>query len=176
MKRFAVALLVLALVSCDESMDSQNRLKTYGAADGIDAWPAAGEALPRVAGTVAQGDLDREAAIAEPPAVSLALVQRGRERYGIYCAACHGLTGDGDGMVVQRGFPAPPSYHTDRLRQAPVQHFYDVMTNGYGAMYSFANRVQPADRWAIAAYIRALQRSQNATVAQVPDADRGALQ
>jgi mono/diheme cytochrome c family protein len=157
MKRFAVALLVLALVSCDESMDSQNRLKTYGAADGIDAWPAAGEALPRVAGTVAQGDLDREAAIAEPPAVSLALVQRGRERYGIYCAACHGLTGDGDGMVVQRGFPAPPPFSDPRQMKSSSRHLVDVIGNGYGIMYSFGDRVEPEDRWAIVAYIRALQ-------------------
>jgi mono/diheme cytochrome c family protein len=79
-------------------------------------------------------------------------------------------------MVVQRGFPPPPSYHTDRLRRAPVQHFYDVITNGYGAMYSFADRVQPTDRWAIAAYIRALQRSQYAKEADVPANDRGTLQ
>jgi mono/diheme cytochrome c family protein len=79
-------------------------------------------------------------------------------------------------MVVQRGFPPPPSYHIDRLRQASVQHFYDVITNGYGAMYSFADRVQPADRWAIVAYIRALQRSQYAKVADMPANERGALQ
>jgi mono/diheme cytochrome c family protein len=79
-------------------------------------------------------------------------------------------------MIVQRGFPPPPSYHIERLRQAPVQHFYDVITNGYGAMYSFAERVQPADRWAIAAYIRALQRSQNASVADVPPDQKGVLQ
>lgn len=78
-------------------------------------------------------------------------------------------------MVVQRGFPPPPSFHTQRLRDAPVQHFYDVMTNGYGAMYSFAERVQPVDRWAIAAYIRALQRSQSANFADVPTEQRGAL-
>jgi mono/diheme cytochrome c family protein len=83
--------------------------------------------------------------------------------------------GDGKGMIVQRGFPPPPSYHIDRLRQAPVQHFYDVITDGYGAMYSFAERVQPADRWAIAAYIRALQRSQNASVADLPPDQRDKL-
>ena len=97
-----------------------------------------------------------------PPPVTLALMERGQERFRIYCTPCHSELGDGHGMVVQRGFPAPPSYHIDRLREAPVQHFFDVITNGYGAMYSFAYRVQPADRWAIAAYIRALQRSQNA--------------
>jgi mono/diheme cytochrome c family protein len=79
-------------------------------------------------------------------------------------------------MIVQRGFPPPPSYHTDRLREASVQHFYEVITNGYGAMYSFADRVQPEDRWAITAYIRALQRSQHATLADVAADQRGALQ
>lgn len=157
MKRFAIAILVLALVSCDESMDLQNRLKTYGSADGINSWPAAGEALPRVAGTVAQGDLDRETAIAEPPTVSLALLQRGRERYEIDCAACHGMIGDGDGMVVQRGFPPPPPFSDARQMKSSSRHLVDVIGNGYGIMYSFGDRVEPADRWAIVAYIRALQ-------------------
>lgn len=97
----------------------------------------------------------------QPPPVTMALLQRGQERFRIYCTPCHSELGDGHGMIVQRGFPAPPSYHTDRLRGAPTQHFYDVITNGYGAMYSFAGRVAPADRWAIAAYIRALQLSQH---------------
>ncbi len=110
------------------------------------------------------------------PPVTLALLQRGQERFRIDCTPCHSELGDGRGMVVQRGFPAPPSYHSDRLRAAPVQHFYDVITNGYGAMYSFADRVRPEDRWAIAAYIRALQQSQNATLADVPPDRRGALQ
>jgi mono/diheme cytochrome c family protein len=97
----------------------------------------------------------------KPPPVTLALLQRGQQRFRIDCTPCHSELGDGRGMVVQRGFPAPPSYHIARLRQAPTQHFYDVMTHGYGAMYSFAGRVAPPDRWAIAAYIRALQLSQN---------------
>jgi mono/diheme cytochrome c family protein len=96
-----------------------------------------------------------------PPPLTLALLQRGQQRFRIDCTPCHSELGDGNGMVVQRGFPAPPSYHIDRLRQAPTQHFYDVMTGGYGAMYSFAGRVSPRDRWAIAAYIRALQLSQH---------------
>jgi mono/diheme cytochrome c family protein len=110
------------------------------------------------------------------PPVTLALLQRGQERYRIYCTPCHSELGDGRGMIVHRGFPPPPSYHIARLRQAPAQHFYDVITNGYGAMYSFAERVQPADRWAIAAYIRALQRSQNASLADAPPDQKGALQ
>ena len=103
------------------------------------------------------------------------LLRRGRERFDIYCAPCHGRTGDGNGMIRQRGFPAPPSYHIDRLRQAPAGHFFDVMTRGYGIMYSSASRLEPADRWAIAAYIRALQLSQSATVDDVPADERARL-
>ena len=110
------------------------------------------------------------------PPLTLALIERGQERFRIYCTPCHSELGDGRGMVVQRGFPPPPSYHIDRLREAPIQHFYDVITHGYGAMYPFADRVQPQDRWAIAAYIRALQRSQSATIEDVPAPERGALQ
>ena len=90
------------------------------------------------------------------------LLHRGQERFNIYCAPCHSPVGDGDGMVVRRGFPAPPSYHIDRLRQAPARDFYDVMTNGYGVMRPYSDRVSPEDRWAIVAYIRALQLSQYA--------------
>jgi mono/diheme cytochrome c family protein len=96
-----------------------------------------------------------------PVPVTKELVERGRERYNIYCIVCHGPVGNGDGMVVRRGFPQPPTYHDDRLRNAPVGHFFDVITNGWGKMNSYAYQVQPADRWAIAAYIRALQVSQN---------------
>jgi mono/diheme cytochrome c family protein len=113
---------------------------------------------------------------ARAPPVTLALLERGQDRFRVYCAPCHSELGDGHGMVVQRGFPPPPSYHTDRLREVPVRHFYDVITNGYGAMYSFADRVQPEDRWAIVAYIRALQRSQHATLADVAADQRGALE
>ncbi|HXF09764.1 MAG TPA: cytochrome c, partial [Desulfuromonadaceae bacterium] len=94
-------------------------------------------------------------------------LERGRQRFEINCAPCHGETGDGNGIVVQRGFPAPPSYHIDRLRDAPAGHFFDVMTRGYGVMFSYASRVSPEDRWAIVAYIRALQLSQHTTIADV---------
>jgi mono/diheme cytochrome c family protein len=94
----------------------------------------------------------------EKPPMTLALVQRGRERFNIFCSECHGPTGDADGMVVQRGFPKPPSFHEARLVNATDEHFVDVITNGNGVMYSYADRVPPRDRWAIAAYIRALQR------------------
>ncbi|HEX3676701.1 MAG TPA: cytochrome c [Sphingomicrobium sp.] len=95
---------------------------------------------------------------AEKPMMSLALVERGRKRFNIFCSECHGPGGDGDGMVVQRGFPRPPRFDEARLLKAPDDYFVEVITNGHGAMYSYADRVPPADRWAIAAYIRALQR------------------
>lgn len=111
-----------------------------------------------------------------PPPVTLALLRRGRERFEIYCAPCHGYDGSGDGMIVQRGFPHPPSYHSERLREAPIQHFYDVITNGYGVMFSYAARVSPPDRWAIVAYIRALQASTVASLNDVPPEIRQTLQ
>ncbi|MGN6229008.1 MAG: c-type cytochrome [Dyella sp.] len=110
-----------------------------------------------------------------PLAITPALLARGQQRYEIYCAACHGLDGRGDGMVVQRGFPAPPTYHSERLRQAPDSHFYNVITHGYGVMYPYADRVAPRDRWAIVAYIRALQLSQHVPAAQLSAQDRAVL-
>lgn len=102
-------------------------------------------------------------------------LERGQQRYNIYCTPCHDYTGGGDGIVVQRGFSPPPSFHSDRLRDAPAGHFFDVITNGYGSMYSYASRVEPEDRWRIAAYIRALQLSQHASVQDVPAAEREKL-
>lgn len=104
------------------------------------------------------------------------LLQRGLERYGIYCAVCHGAAGEGNGMIPQRGFPAPPTFHSERLRQAPIGHFFDVMTNGYGVMYPYAARVTPDDRWAIAAYIRALQLSRNASASDLRRDERDQLE
>jgi mono/diheme cytochrome c family protein len=109
-------------------------------------------------------DRDEHAATNPYPS-STALLDRGRERFDIYCAPCHSVLGDGDGFVVRRGYPAPPSFHSDRLRQQTDRHFVDVIAHGYGVMYPFADRVSPADRWAIVAYIRALQFSQHAPVA-----------
>ena len=96
-----------------------------------------------------------------PVPVTKELIDRGQERFNVFCIVCHGPLGNGDGMVVRRGFPKPPTYHDDRLRNAPVGHFFDVITNGWGKMNSYAFQVPPADRWAIIAYIRALQATQN---------------
>jgi cytochrome c len=163
MRRAALALgALLVLIGCDD-MIHQAKKNAYA-----DAHVGPG---PVPAGTV-----EFHSRPMVPPPVTLALIERGQDRFRIYCTPCHSELGDGHGMVVQRGFPAPPSYHIDRLRGVPVQHFFDVITNGYGAMYSFAYRVQPGDRWAIAAYIRSLQRSQNATVADLTPEQKAALQ
>lgn len=108
-----------------------------------------------------------------PPTLPLTaqLMERGQERYNIFCAPCHARVGDGNGAIVQRGFKHPPTFHQDRLRNAPLGYFFDIMSNGLGAMPDYASQVKPADRWRIAVYIRALQRSQNAQVADVPQAD-----
>ena len=164
-----IMLIVCAglLSGCDLSMTEQRKLTTYAPTS---LWRDGTTARPLPDGVVAQGDVGLAAEAKNPPPVTTALLARGRERFGIFCAPCHGLAGDGDGVIVARGFPAPPSYHIDRLLAAPAQHFYDVMTNGYGVMFSYADCVSPHDRWAIAAYIRALQLSRRAKVAEVPDA------
>ena len=153
--------VLFALGGCDD-MSNQPKQKVYSP----DVGPA----------SIPSGTVEFQDKPVQAPPVTFTLLQRGQDRFRIYCTTCHSELGDGRGMIVQRGFPPPPSYHIDRLRKVPVQYFYDVVTNGHGAMYSFANRVQPADRWAIAAYIRALQRSQNATLADVPPDQRAALQ
>lgn len=157
--RLVPVLLLLLLGGCDISMTQQNRYRTEAAAaDG----GSSARALPDHA--VAQGDLARDELAETPPPVDAALLKRGRKRFGIYCSPCHGLDGRGDGAVVKRGFPQPPSYLSERLRTAPASHFYEVMTKGFGRMYSYADRVAPRDRWAIIAYIRALQLSQQASL------------
>ena len=143
-------------------------------------------ARPLVANTVARGLLredrhfyegvvDGKPADTFPMAVTAATMQRGQERFNVFCAPCHGRTGEGNGMIVQRGFRKPPSYHEDRLRNAPVGYYFDVMTHGFGAMQDYASQLPPADRWAVAAYIRALQLSQRASVDDVPAERRADL-
>jgi mono/diheme cytochrome c family protein len=111
-----------------------------------------------------------------PAPVTRQQIERGRERYEIFCAVCHGLTGDGDGMAVQRGFPKPPSFHEERLRAAPAGHFFSVITSGYGMMYPYGGRVPPADRWAIVSYIRTLQLGRRATLADATPEGRRILE
>jgi mono/diheme cytochrome c family protein len=141
---------------------------------------------PRLAGTVARGELGGDPYFETgkingqdgdgfPFPITQAVMDRGHERYDIYCSQCHGRLGDGNGMIPARGFRRPPSFHTLTLRNAKAGHFFDVMTNGFGSMPPYKTMVPARDRWAIAAYIRALQLSHSATAADVPAADRGRI-
>jgi hypothetical protein len=127
-----------------------------------------------VENTVSRSSLDNDQLMVTkesamfPMPINEALLERGQERYRIFCSPCHGIQGDGNGMIVMRGMKRPPSYHEDRLRQAPNGYFYDVITNGFGQMYNYAAQVPPRDRWAIVAYVRALQLSRNARVSDLP--------
>ena len=145
------------------------------------------QARPLPEGTVARGFLHEDsrlyagkvgsALVTEfPVGVDAALLARGRERFGIYCSPCHDRTGGGAGMVVKRGYRPPPSFHIDRLRKAPVGHFFDVITNGFGVMPDYSSQIEIPDRWAIVAYVRALQLSQNAPAAGLPPPDLARLE
>lgn len=173
-----------ALTACRQDMHNQPRYRPLDASlffnDGRSA-------RPLVPGTVARGHLrtdsklyrgrDGQEFVTEIPLkVTRELLVRGQDRYNIFCTPCHGRTGDGEGMVVQRGFRHPPTFHQERLHNQPVGHFYDVITSGFGAMASYASRIPVEDRWAIVAYIRALQLAHNATIADVPASDRAKLE
>lgn len=154
MKR-ALPLVALLLGGCDLSMAKQPAERGQASAS---RWP---DGPPRTAmpeGTVSTDQPARDAALASPPPLTAALLDRGQQRYGIYCVMCHGASGAGDGIVVRRGFPPPPSLHEARLVAAPPAYIVDVITHGHGIMYSYGDRVDPADRWAIAAFVKALQR------------------
>jgi mono/diheme cytochrome c family protein len=137
--------------------------------------------------TVARGHLAEDAALATgkaangqpvnvfPFPVTKEVVERGQNRFNVYCTPCHGPLGNGEGMIVRRGFRKPPSYHIDRLRQVPDGYIFDVISNGFGAMPDYSAQLEPRDRWAVVAYVRALQLSQNASIDDVPAAARGGL-
>jgi len=176
--RVLVAGLTLALAGagCRQDMHDQPRFKPYA---GTAFFGDGRSARPLVAGTIARGMLREDAAFftgkqggqfleALPFPLTEAVLRRGQQRFGIYCAPCHGQTGQGDGMVVRRGFRRPTSFHIDRLRGERVGYLFDVMTNGFGVMPDYAAQVAPADRWAIAAYVKVLQLSQHADVKQLP--------
>jgi len=182
-RALGVVAVSLALAGCRQDMHDAPRYEPLEA-NPFFANDAASR--PLVANTVARGLLREDTHLNEgkvngqlattfPMPVTAEVMARGQERFNVFCSPCHGRTGSGNGMVVQRGFRAPPSYHEDRLRNAPVGYFFDVMTNGFGAMQDYASQVPVADRWAIAAYIRALQLSQRATVADVPANRRAEL-
>jgi mono/diheme cytochrome c family protein len=179
----SLAALLALTAGCRQKMHDEPRYKPLAASDFF------GDGLsarPLVEGTVARGQLrtdqefytgkaGKELVKTFPFPVTRAVLERGRERYSIFCSPCHGRLGNGDGVVVERGLRPPPSYHIDRLREAPPGHFFDVVTNGFGAMASYASRIPARDRWAIIAYIRALQFSQHATLADVPAEERQRL-
>ena len=169
-----VALLVAGLAGCERNdMHNQPRYEPMETSTFFDDGQSS---RPIVAGTIARGQLVandlRFGGLAQGPTpdafpfeITRADLKRGKQRYEIYCGVCHGATGDGNGMIVQRGFVKPPSFHEQRLKDVPVGHYFNVITNGFGAMYSYNDRIAPEDRWKIAAYIRVLQLSQQQAVA-----------
>jgi mono/diheme cytochrome c family protein len=189
-RKGAVAVIALAALSllslgCSRlDMQDQPKFKAQGTND---FFADARDGRPELEGTIARGQLNEDTAYYEgkdvtgndiaafPVAVDKAFLERGRQRYDIYCSPCHGRLGNGLGMVVQRGFKQPPSYHIERLRNAPVGHLFEVITNGYGAMLNYSQQIQVRDRWAIVAYIRALQYSQNASANDLPTEARAQL-
>ena len=169
--------ILLALAGCRQDMHDQPRFKPLAESD---FYSDLRSARPPVEGTVARGQLREDSYLYTgkmgnnpgdymPFPVTTEVLARGQQRYDIYCAPCHSRVGDGNGVIPSRGFPRkPPSYHIERLRKAPLGYFFDVITNGFGSMPDYSSQIEPRDRWAIVAYVRALQLSQDATAADVP--------
>ena len=176
-------LVLLVLPSCRQDMHDQPKYQPLEASSFFKDGRAS---RPRVPGTVARGRRDDDVLLMTgksdsklsevfPAPVTRAMLERGQQRFDVYCSPCHDRVGTGTGMIVQRGYKQPASFHEDRLRGMPSGYFFDVISNGFGVMPSYAAQVPVADRWAIAAYVRALQLSQHATLAEVPDQERTAL-
>jgi hypothetical protein len=175
--------LLLLSAACRQDMHDQPKYKPLAESHFFEDLRAS---RPLIAGTVARGQLHEDTRFYTgkdgddpittfPLPVTRELLERGRNRFNIYCSPCHDPLGTGLGIVVRRGMRRPPSYHIERLRTSPVGYFYDVITNGFGAMQDYSAQIQPRDRWAIVAYIRVLQRSQNATLSDVPPEERAKL-
>ena len=180
---FCILTFALLLSGCRQEMSRQPR---YDPLEPSDFFADGMSARPRVAGTVARGEISGNPFYDTgkiggvdgdgfPFPVTAKVIDRGHERFDIFCSECHGRLGDGNGMIPARGYRRPPSFHTAALRTAKTGHFFDVMTNGFGVMPAYNVQVPVADRWAIVAYIRALQLSQNATIDQVPPAEQAKL-
>lgn len=175
----AVSSLV-GLVGCRTEMYDQPRYDTYEPSsffeDGLSARPLVQGVVPRGWARTDEhlyfGRVGSELASSFPFAIDEDVLDRGRTQFNVFCSPCHGGTGDGQGMIVQRGMPKPPSLHEPRLREVPVGHIFDVISRGYGAMYGYAQRIKPRDRWAVVAYIKALQLSQNAPIDILDETDR----
>jgi mono/diheme cytochrome c family protein len=185
-RALAIALLVSGVggaAACRQDMHNGPRFKALQKSDFYDdqrsARPLIEDTVPRgwlmADDAFATGKVNGQFVAQLPVPLNLQLLQRGEARFNIYCAPCHARTGNGDGIVVRRGYKQPPSYQDPRLRAQPVGYFYDVISHGFGQMPDYAAQIQPKDRWAIAAYVRALQVSQHATVADVPEGDRPKL-
>jgi mono/diheme cytochrome c family protein len=181
--RGVVAFAALLLVACRQDMHDQPKYKPLRSSE---IFGDKRSARPLVEGTVARGTLREDAGyyagktkdgfVTELPVpLTAQLLERGQTQFQVFCAPCHGRTGRGDGMIVQRGFKQPSSYHVDRLRQMPIGYFYDVITIGFGAMPDYAAQIAPADRWAIAAYVRTLQFSQHAPASALSADERAEL-
>lgn len=177
-------LCLVIMASCRQDMHDQPRVEPF---EESDFFGDRRSARPALEGTIPRGHLrldehlytgkiNGELATTVPFPVTLDVLRRGQERYDIYCAPCHSKVGNGLGMIVQRGMKQPESFHSQRLLEVEIGHFFDVTTNGFGNMYSYEERVEPRDRWAIAAYIRALQLSQGANLSELPESDQRRIQ
>jgi mono/diheme cytochrome c family protein len=184
MRAAAAVVVVLTVASCRQDMHDAPR---YDPLEASAVFPKGASSRPLVEGTVARGDLRADellytgkvggqASTEFPFAMTRADLDRGEERYNIFCAPCHAKSGEGTGMVVQRGYRQPPSYHIDRLRQAPAGYLFDVVSNGFGVMPDYRAQIPVDDRWRIVAYLRALQASRQGTTADVPPAELERLQ
>jgi len=172
-RRAALLIVCLALAGCTRSnMDSQPKYNEYKPA-GLFRDGKVQQTPPE--GAMSRDDLALSEEATQRPAITRQLLAHGREKYDVFCSPCHDRVGTGHGIVVQRGMPEPPSFHDARLVAADDQHFYDVITNGFGVMYRYASRIRPRDRWAIVAYVRALQLSQHAALADLSADDRKRL-
>jgi len=183
MRRGLLLVALACLAACRSDMQDQPKYKPLRPSE---FWPDGRSSRPVVPGTIARGMPPADSPkvtgksgstyVANPLPRTVAVLARGRERYDIYCSPCHDRVGTGDGMIVERGYKAPPTFHQDRLRGVADGYLFQTMTEGFGVMPSYAQQIPVDDRWAIAAYIRVLQRSQNATIDDVPAADRAALE
>jgi mono/diheme cytochrome c family protein len=183
MRGLMAGVLLLAAAGCRQDM--HNQPKAIPLRESM-FFKDTSSARPIVEDTIARGTLQDDAAFftgkngavtvdALPFALTAEVLDRGEQRFNIYCTPCHGMSGNGDGMIVRRGYRQPPSYHIDRLRTVPLGHFYDVITNGFGAMPDYRAQIAPRDRWAIAAYVRALQLSQHTPAAELSQEERQKL-
>ena len=177
------ALTILLLLSCRRDMQDQPKYKPLGENH---FFPDGRNSRPLPVGVIARDELEADDPLHTgaangkfletiPLSTSMIVLERGRDRFDIYCSPCHGRTGDGNGMIHQRGFWIPPNLHTDRLRRVPPGYLYQVIANGYGAMPEYRDQIQVHDRWAIVAYLRALQLSRHATLGDVPEDMRSQL-